>query len=66
MPIIRIDIGRITRDQKLSLIDKLTAASAEITKIPASAFTVLINELDDDNIGVGGKPLSEVKKQQNT
>ncbi len=62
MPIIRIDIAKIPREQKLSLIEKITEVSSEITKIPSAAFTVLINELEDDNIGVGGKPLAEVRK----
>ncbi len=62
MPIIRIDIAKIPREQKISLIEKLTAVSAEVTKIPAQAFTVLINELDEESIGVGGKTLAEFKK----
>ncbi len=62
MPVIRIDIAKIPHDQKISLIEKLTAVSVEVTKIPAAAFTVLINELEDDSIGVGGKTLAEVRK----
>ena len=62
MPIITIDITKISKDQKTGLIEKLTAAAAELTKIPQSAFTVVINELEDDNIGVGGKTLAELKK----
>ena len=63
MPIISIEIGRLSREQKLGLIEKLTAASATVTGIPAAAFTVVINEQDDDNIGVGGKPLGEIRKK---
>ncbi len=63
MPIIRIDIARISREQKFVLIQKLTDTAAEVTKIPAAAFTIVINELEDDNIGVGGKPLGEVKNR---
>ncbi len=65
MPIITIDIGPITRDQKIGLIEKLTAAAVAVTKIPERAFTVVINERDDDSIGVGGKTLGEVKKAGN-
>jgi len=65
MPIIKIDIASVTKEQKVRLIEKLTAVSAEITKIPQSAFTIIINELGDDNIGVGGKTLGEVKKVRN-
>ncbi|HYA87380.1 MAG TPA: 4-oxalocrotonate tautomerase DmpI [Nitrospirota bacterium] len=66
MPIIKIDIASLTKEQKVSLIEKLTMVSAEITKIPQYAFTVIINELGDDNIGVGGKTLEEVKKARNS
>ena len=63
MPIISIEIGKLSREQKLGLIEKLTAVSSSVTGIPAAAFTVVINEQDDDNIGVGGKPLGEIRKK---
>ncbi len=66
MPIIKIDIASVTQEQKVSLIEKLTTVSAEITKIPQSAFTIIINELGNDNIGVGGKTLREVLKARNS
>ena len=66
MPIIKIDIASVTKEQKVSLIEKLTTVSAEITKIPQSAFTIIINELGNDNIGVGGKTLTEVLKARNS
>jgi 4-oxalocrotonate tautomerase len=66
MPIIKIDIATVTKEQKVSLIEKLTTVSAEITKIPQSAFTIIINELGNDNIGVGGKTLGEVLKARNS
>ena len=66
MPIIKIDIASVTKEQKVSLIEKLTTVSAEITKIPQSAFTIIINELGNDNIGVGGKTLGEVLKVRNS
>jgi 4-oxalocrotonate tautomerase len=62
MPIITIDIAAVTKEQKVSLIERLSTVSAEITKIPLSAFTVIINEVGNDNVGVGGKPLAVIKK----
>jgi phenylpyruvate tautomerase PptA (4-oxalocrotonate tautomerase family) len=35
--------------------------SVEVTGIPAEKFTILISELDDYNIGLGGKTLKEIK-----
>jgi 4-oxalocrotonate tautomerase len=62
MPVITVDIAKITNEQKKGLIEKLSAAAETVTKIPLNAFVVVINECEDDNIGVGGKPLSEIKK----
>jgi len=63
MPVIRLDIGKgITSDQKRQLIEKFTDAAVEITRIPKPAFTVFIQEYDDENCGVGGLTLDKVKK----
>ncbi|MCP4136347.1 MAG: 4-oxalocrotonate tautomerase [bacterium] len=65
MPIISITMGQQADDQQKSeLIQKLTSTAVEITKMPEYAFTVLIHELPDQNIGLGGKTLTEVKKSQ--
>ncbi len=61
MPVIEITLSKATAEQKKALISKLTADAIEITKIPASEFTVLISELDADNIGRAGKTLAEIR-----
>ena len=63
MPVINVEIGRIDQEQKRELIANLSATAAAITNIPLNAFTVVINELDDDNIGIGGKTIGELKAQ---
>ncbi|MGE5416586.1 MAG: tautomerase family protein [Acidobacteriota bacterium] len=65
IPAISLDIGKVTDAQKTELIEKLSQSAAEITNIPLSAFIVVIQELDDDNIGVGGVPVAELKKSRN-
>lgn len=60
MPVIQITMGKTPADQKKALIERLTADAIEITKIPASEFTVLISELERDNIGRSGKTLTEL------
>ncbi len=60
MPILTLDIGAITKEKKAQLVQTLTRDASEITGIPADKFVVLIKELDRDNIGVGGKLLSEI------
>ncbi len=60
MPVITIDIGKLDKDKKAKLVMELTAKASEATQIPAEKFIVLINEMERDNIGVGGKLLSEI------
>jgi 4-oxalocrotonate tautomerase len=60
MPVITVDIGIIDKDKKAGLVRELTAAASAVTKIPGDKFIVLINEMERDNIGVGGKLLSEI------
>nr|MDE7026077.1 4-oxalocrotonate tautomerase family protein [Paramuribaculum sp.] len=44
------------------LIKKINATAYEITNIPAQFFTVTIKELPDENFGIGGKSISEIKR----
>ena len=62
MPYISIESGYLTAEQKKQLIERLTATAAEITHIPAQFFTITIEELPDENIGIGGKPIDEIKR----
>jgi 4-oxalocrotonate tautomerase len=64
MPVIRVDIGKhgLNVEHKKQLIEKLTDAAVEITRIPKQAYIVIINEYDDSNIGVGGVTLDKVRK----
>ena len=62
MPVIQIQIGKITREQKKEIIKKITETTSEITNIPEGAFTVIIQEFEDENISIGGKDIGEIKK----
>jgi 4-oxalocrotonate tautomerase len=64
MPVIRIDIGRegLTKELKKQLIERLTDTAVEVTRIPKPAFSVIIQEHDDANYGVGGLTLDKVRK----
>ena len=63
MPVITVDLGPLpSREVKAELVKALTSAASAATQIPEDKFTVLINELDRDNIGVGGKLLSDLVK----
>ncbi|GAB6864728.1 4-oxalocrotonate tautomerase DmpI [Bacteroides acidifaciens] len=62
MPYISIESGALTSEQKKELIERLTTTASEITNIPAQFFTVTIKELPDENFGIGGKPIDEIKR----
>jgi len=63
MPMIRVDIGKsLNADQKRQLIERLTDTAVEVTRIPKQAFSVIIEEHDDANYGVGGLTLDKVRK----
>ena len=71
MPYISIESGKLTAEQKRQLIERLTATASEIlcrakrfaySHIPEQFFTVTIKELPDENFGIGGKPIDEIKR----
>lgn len=71
MPYISIESGRLTAEQKKQLIERLTATASEIlcrakrfaySNIPEQFFTVTIKELPDENFGIGGKSIDEIKR----
>lgn len=59
MPVVNIELAKLSKDKKREIIEKVTATLSEITNIPQQAFVVTIKENDPDNIGVGGVMLSE-------
>jgi 4-oxalocrotonate tautomerase len=62
MPVITIDTAALSREKKEQLVSTLTRSASEITGIAPEKFIVLINELERDNIGVGGQLLSDILK----
>jgi len=61
MPVIIFEGGgKMTPDKKKELVLRLTETAAEVTEIAAPAFIIYIHENEYDNIGVGGKLLTEV------
>lgn len=62
MPYISMESGKLTAEQKKLLMERLTQTAAEITHIPAQFFTVTLKELPDENIGIGGKSIEDIKR----
>jgi 4-oxalocrotonate tautomerase len=59
MPVITIDLWKVSPETKAELIEKLTKTASDITKLPPPAFFVYVREYPTDAIGVGGIPLSQ-------
>ncbi|MDO4535224.1 MAG: tautomerase family protein [Clostridium perfringens] len=59
MPVITLEAGSLNKNQKRELIKEFTASASKIMNIPEEAFIVLLKENNTDNIGVGGKALSD-------
>lgn len=66
MPYISIESGKLTAEQKKLLIERLTQVASEITHIPEQFFTITIKELSDENFGIGGKSIGEIKNNYNS
>jgi 4-oxalocrotonate tautomerase len=62
MPVITIDISAMATEKKAELVKELTVKASEVTKIPEEKFIVFINEMPQENIGIGGKLLSDLMK----
>lgn len=58
-----MEVGKLNREQKEKLIKEFTESAARILALPPEAFTVYLNENDYDNIGVGGRLLSDALKK---
>lgn len=61
MPVITFEAAKLTKEQKQALAKDFTEAAARITGLPQEAFYVFLKENDLENVGVGGKLLSDRK-----
>ncbi len=60
MPVITVEGPVIPVEKKRNLVRGLTeAAAAAYGGIPTGAITILIHEIEGDNVGVGGELLTE-------
>ncbi|WP_462328202.1 tautomerase family protein [Desulfobaculum sp.] len=64
MPVIHMTTSVTSPEVKERLIARFTAAASEETGIPQRFFTVLISELSDTSIGLGGASVATFKQTQ--
>lgn len=60
MPVIAVTMRKTTKEIKKKLVEQLTVTAIDVTGVAAEHFTVLITELDDGNLGLGGKTIEEL------
>jgi 4-oxalocrotonate tautomerase len=63
MPLITIESGPLKAEQKRELIEKMTKLASEIIHAPQEFFFVSIKELPNENIGIGGKNVSQLRAE---
>lgn len=61
MPIISWEGGKLGKEQKKELIEKLTEVAVAVTKVPAKFYSVIIREQLDENLGFAGETVEEIK-----
>lgn len=63
MPHITVESGKLTDDQKRTLVERLTEVSSEVMHIPPEFYSITIHEIDDASYGIGGKCIDVVKEE---
>lgn len=67
MPYVNIKItkeGNVTADQKRQIIEGVTNLLGDVLGKNTKSVVVTIDELDTDNWGIGGMPVTEIRKRQ--
>ncbi|WP_373166186.1 4-oxalocrotonate tautomerase DmpI [Agathobaculum sp. Marseille-P7918] len=59
MPVILLETTHLHKEQKEQLVKEFTETASRILHLPASAIIVYLKENAAENIGAGGKLLSE-------
>jgi 4-oxalocrotonate tautomerase len=59
MPVITLEVGKISNEQKSQLVKEFTATIVKVTKAAQQGVYVFIKENEKENIGIGGQLLSD-------
>ena len=62
MPVITVEAASLDMEQKRRLASELTDVAARILDMPRETIYVFLKENPLENIGVGGRILSDLKK----
>ena len=61
MPVIEMTTSKTDVKMKKQLIEGLMAKASEITRIPVGYFTVVVHEMEDENLGFAGETVADMK-----
>jgi len=61
MPVITLELVKMSKEKKVQLVKEVSRVTSEITGLPNESFYVFIKENEPDNVGIGGKLLSDIK-----
>lgn len=61
---IRITKENVTAKQKAQLIEEVTEVLQKVLNKKRATIFVIIDEVDTDNWGVGGKQVTKIRKQE--
>lgn len=66
MPFVQIDVTRdgVTKEQKKELILGVTQLLKDVLDKDFNLTNVIIREVETDNWGLGGRQVTEIRKQQ--
>lgn len=59
MPVITLEAGKLSKEQKSQLVKEFTNTASKVMNVPEQAFIVLVKENESKNIGFGGKLLAD-------
>ena len=59
MPAIIMELAPLDKEKKAQLVREVTETTARLTGLPPQAIFVFVKENNLENIGVGGKLLSD-------
>lgn len=59
MPVINLEIGKLTIEQKREIAKEFTKSTSKITGIPEESIVVIIKENEAENVSTGGTLLSD-------
>ncbi|MDC1105491.1 4-oxalocrotonate tautomerase family protein [Prolixibacteraceae bacterium] len=63
MPTIQYSGASLTIEQKQELIEEFTKVVHRVTHAPDPFISVIIQEFAEENMGVGGKTISQIKAE---